>query len=121
MQRNPHYPQVYAPLRKHVRRPGMSVAVLGVGGLGHLAVQFAVRGVDSLLRESGTDSLAFCCDTPCLLNDQRQPSRRPQCGMPCRVHTAGHTSMACVSLTDAHVTSQLNTTAHAPYAGCHGC
>jgi threonine dehydrogenase-like Zn-dependent dehydrogenase len=32
---------VYAPLRKYVRRPDCKVAVLGVGGLGHLAVQFA--------------------------------------------------------------------------------
>jgi uncharacterized zinc-type alcohol dehydrogenase-like protein len=34
---------VYAPLRKHLRTPGMQVAVLGVGGLGHLAVQFASK------------------------------------------------------------------------------
>lgn len=32
---------VYAPLRKHITRPDMRVAVLGVGGLGHLALQFA--------------------------------------------------------------------------------
>jgi len=32
---------VYAPLRKFVKRPDCKVAVLGVGGLGHLAVQFA--------------------------------------------------------------------------------
>ncbi|KAF8056340.1 adhA [Scenedesmus sp. PABB004] len=32
---------VYSPLRKHIRAPGAAVAVLGVGGLGHLAVQFA--------------------------------------------------------------------------------
>ena len=32
---------VYAPLRKFLTRPGMRVAVLGVGGLGHLGVQFA--------------------------------------------------------------------------------
>jgi len=31
---------VYTPLRRYVA-PGMTVAVLGVGGLGHLAVQFA--------------------------------------------------------------------------------
>jgi D-arabinose 1-dehydrogenase-like Zn-dependent alcohol dehydrogenase len=34
---------VYAPLRKHLKTPGMQVAVLGVGGLGHLAVQFASK------------------------------------------------------------------------------
>jgi uncharacterized zinc-type alcohol dehydrogenase-like protein len=32
---------VYAPLRAYVTEPGMKVAVIGVGGLGHLAVQFA--------------------------------------------------------------------------------
>lgn len=32
---------VYAPLRKYINRPDCKVAVLGVGGLGHLAVQFA--------------------------------------------------------------------------------
>lgn len=32
---------VYAPLRKYIKVPGMKVAVLGVGGLGHLALQFA--------------------------------------------------------------------------------
>jgi uncharacterized zinc-type alcohol dehydrogenase-like protein len=32
---------VYAPLRKHITHPGCKVAILGVGGLGHLAVQFA--------------------------------------------------------------------------------
>lgn len=34
---------MYAPLRKHLKAPGMQVAVLGVGGLGHLAVQFAAK------------------------------------------------------------------------------
>lgn len=32
---------VYSPLRKYVTRPGMKVAVIGIGGLGHLALQFA--------------------------------------------------------------------------------
>eukprot|EP01025_Chloroclados_australasicus_P021765 TRINITY_DN2275_c0_g1_i1.p1 TRINITY_DN2275_c0_g1~~TRINITY_DN2275_c0_g1_i1.p1 ORF type:complete len:344 (-),score=35.04 TRINITY_DN2275_c0_g1_i1:351-1382(-) len=32
---------VYGPLRKHITRPGMKVAILGIGGLGHLAIQFA--------------------------------------------------------------------------------
>jgi uncharacterized zinc-type alcohol dehydrogenase-like protein len=32
---------VYAPLRTHITRPGMRVAVVGIGGLGHLALQFA--------------------------------------------------------------------------------
>jgi uncharacterized zinc-type alcohol dehydrogenase-like protein len=34
---------VYAPLRKYVQRPDCKVAVLGVGGLGHLGVQFAAK------------------------------------------------------------------------------
>lgn len=32
---------VYTPLRTHITRPGMKVGILGIGGLGHLAVQFA--------------------------------------------------------------------------------
>ncbi len=32
---------VHAPLARHIKRPGMSVAIVGLGGLGHLAVRFA--------------------------------------------------------------------------------
>jgi uncharacterized zinc-type alcohol dehydrogenase-like protein len=32
---------VYAPLKKYGIGPGHSVAILGIGGLGHLAIQFA--------------------------------------------------------------------------------
>jgi uncharacterized zinc-type alcohol dehydrogenase-like protein len=32
---------VYAPLRTHIKRPGAKVGILGIGGLGHLAVKFA--------------------------------------------------------------------------------
>lgn len=32
---------VYSPLRRKLKAPGMKVAVMGVGGLGHLALQFA--------------------------------------------------------------------------------
>ena len=32
---------VFSPLRTHLQNPGLSVAVAGVGGLGHLALQFA--------------------------------------------------------------------------------
>jgi alcohol/geraniol dehydrogenase (NADP+) len=32
---------VYAPLRRYVTSPGMRVGVVGIGGLGHLALQFA--------------------------------------------------------------------------------
>jgi len=34
---------VYTPLKEHVTRPGMNVGVLGIGGLGHLAIQFASK------------------------------------------------------------------------------
>ena len=34
---------VYSPLKAHIHRPGAQVAVLGIGGLGHLAVQFAAK------------------------------------------------------------------------------
>lgn len=32
---------VYSPIRKYVNRPGVKVGVIGIGGLGHLAIQFA--------------------------------------------------------------------------------
>lgn len=34
---------VYAPLKRYIRYPGSKVAVMGVGGLGHLALQFAAK------------------------------------------------------------------------------
>lgn len=48
--------QVYAPLRKFIKRPGMNVGILGVGGLGHLAVQFAV----SQLTKQGQTCVCCC-------------------------------------------------------------
>ncbi|MEL7038245.1 MAG: NAD(P)-dependent alcohol dehydrogenase [Cyanobacteria bacterium J06592_8] len=32
---------VYTPLRTHITHPGMKVGVMGIGGLGHLGLQFA--------------------------------------------------------------------------------
>jgi uncharacterized zinc-type alcohol dehydrogenase-like protein len=32
---------VYTPLRTYIKHPGMKVGILGIGGLGHLAVKFA--------------------------------------------------------------------------------
>jgi uncharacterized zinc-type alcohol dehydrogenase-like protein len=32
---------VYTPLRTYIKRPGMKVGVMGIGGLGHLAIKFA--------------------------------------------------------------------------------
>lgn len=34
---------VYAPLKKYIRYPGSVVGVVGIGGLGHLAIQFASK------------------------------------------------------------------------------
>jgi len=42
---------VFNPLRMYVKEPGMSVGVLGIGGLGHLALQMA--------RAMGADVTAF--------------------------------------------------------------
>lgn len=33
---------VFAPLRRYITHPGMKVGVIGIGGLGHLAVQFVI-------------------------------------------------------------------------------
>jgi D-arabinose 1-dehydrogenase-like Zn-dependent alcohol dehydrogenase len=32
---------VYSPLRRYATDPGLKLGILGVGGLGHLAIQFA--------------------------------------------------------------------------------
>jgi uncharacterized zinc-type alcohol dehydrogenase-like protein len=32
---------VYTPLRTYIKHPGMKVGILGIGGLGHLAIKFA--------------------------------------------------------------------------------
>ena len=32
---------VYTPLRTHIKYPGMKVGIVGIGGLGHLAIKFA--------------------------------------------------------------------------------
>lgn len=34
---------MYSPLRKLVTHPGTKVTVIGIGGLGHLAIQFAAK------------------------------------------------------------------------------
>lgn len=34
---------MYSPLRTYITRPGCTVGVLGIGGLGHLAVQYASK------------------------------------------------------------------------------
>src|SRR3989338_2720802 len=34
---------VYTPLKEQVTRPGMNVGIIGIGGLGHLAIQFASK------------------------------------------------------------------------------
>ncbi len=54
---------VYSPLRRKLKVPGMKVAVMGVGGLGHMALQFAAAmggqvGRRSLLRYSSLAGLA---------------------------------------------------------------
>jgi len=55
---------VYAPLRKHITRPGMKVAVMGIGGLGHLGLQFAramgaeVTGID-VFPEKAAEAKSF--------------------------------------------------------------
>ncbi len=42
---------VYTPLRTHIKRPNTKVGVMGIGGLGHLAIKFA--------REMGAEVTAF--------------------------------------------------------------
>ncbi len=57
-------PAVFAPLKRFMTRPAMSVGILGIGGLGHLAVQFAaamwVPQAPHLCRASLTAALHAC-------------------------------------------------------------
>lgn len=51
---------VYSPLRTYIKHPGMKVGVMGIGGLGHLAIKFA--------RAMGAEVTAFSTS----LNKQEQ-------------------------------------------------
>jgi uncharacterized zinc-type alcohol dehydrogenase-like protein len=66
---------VYSPLRKYAAEPTLKVAVVGVGGLGHLAIQFAhalgceVAAISSS-PEKREQALAFGADRFIDSNDQ---------------------------------------------------
>jgi len=66
---------VYSPLSKYVREPPYKVAIVGVGGLGHLAIQFAhalgceVAAISSC-PEKEEQALAFGADRFIDSNDQ---------------------------------------------------
>jgi uncharacterized zinc-type alcohol dehydrogenase-like protein len=66
---------VYSPLRKHLEEPTQKVAIVGVGGLGHLAIQFAhalgceVTAISSS-PEKKKQALAFGADRFIDTNDQ---------------------------------------------------
>jgi uncharacterized zinc-type alcohol dehydrogenase-like protein len=58
---------VYSPLRSHAARPSQKIGIIGVGGLGHLAIQFAhALGYDVTAISSSPDkkeeALAFGAD-----------------------------------------------------------
>lgn len=55
---------VYAPLRRLITRPGAKVTVIGIGGLGHLAIQFAAAmGADVTVGDAGAaPATASRCD-----------------------------------------------------------
>jgi len=74
---------VWTPITHYGVRPGMKTAVLGVGGLGHLAVQFLAKfgtdvtaissshnkeeearqlGASDFIATRGTDELGHCCN-----------------------------------------------------------
>mmetsp|Transcript_44783 Transcript_44783/g.85640 ORF Transcript_44783/g.85640 Transcript_44783/m.85640 type:complete len:338 (-) Transcript_44783:178-1191(-) len=52
---------VYAPLKRHITFPGMKVGVLGIGGLGHMAVQIAAKlGAEVIAISGSKDKEAEC-------------------------------------------------------------
>lgn len=47
---------VYTPLRTYIKYPGMKVGIVGIGGLGHLAIKFArAMGAEVTVFSSSTD------------------------------------------------------------------
>ncbi|KAJ3117419.1 hypothetical protein HDU96_006800 [Phlyctochytrium bullatum] len=54
---------VFAPLKRHVTRPGMRVGVVGIGGLGHLAIQFAAKLGSHVVAISHSPSKKELCAT----------------------------------------------------------
>lgn len=66
---------VYSPLRTLSRDPGLEVAVVGIGGLGHLAIQFAhamgfkVTAISSSLKKE-KESISFGADRFISLEDE---------------------------------------------------
>lgn len=66
---------VYSPLRTYIAEPSPKVAIVGVGGLGHLAIQFAhafgfeVTAISSSLKKK-EQALAFGADRFIDSNDQ---------------------------------------------------
>jgi len=66
---------VYSPLRSHAARPAQKIGIIGVGGLGHLALQFA-RALDyevtaiSSSQEKKEQALAFGADHFIVVDDQ---------------------------------------------------
>ncbi len=50
---------VYTPLRTYIKYPGMKVAIVGIGGLGHLAIKFArAMGAEVIVLSSSIDKEA---------------------------------------------------------------
>jgi len=50
---------VYNPLRTYIKYPGMKVGIVGIGGLGHLAIKFArAMGAEVTVLSSSADKVA---------------------------------------------------------------
>ncbi len=63
---------VYTPLRTYIKYPGMKVGIVGIGGLGHLAIKFArAMGAKVTVLSSSADKEAEAKEWGCLL-------RKPQ-------------------------------------------
>jgi uncharacterized zinc-type alcohol dehydrogenase-like protein len=78
---------VYSPLRKHLEEPTQKVAIVGVGGLGHLAIQFAhalgceVTAISSS-PEKKKQALAFGMNWEALLMTLKKNGRLVLLGFP---------------------------------------
>jgi hypothetical protein len=104
---------VYAPIKRMIKRPGAKIAVLGIGGLGHLGLQFAAAMGAEVGRASMQNYGWPCLAAPsaghlALQHPALQQVGRSACAFTSRQRAFGR----CVSGTDVATTPHIQS-----YAG----
>ena len=70
---------VYGPLKRYVTRPDMKIGIVGIGGLGHLAIQFASKMNGKVVAISNSpskkdESIRLGADDFCVMKDEEDKS-----------------------------------------------